>query len=98
VDGGSVSTVTSLGPRGCEIEHGHDRVHSNAGGEDGEQEIRRRRSGDPERGRDGMTEEKQDAVIRESGRASQRRGAEEFYQEQQEQAADTKPGDAKRQP
>ena len=44
----------------------------------------------------GMTEEKQDAVIRESGRASRRRAAEEFYEEQQDQAADTKPGDAKR--
>jgi hypothetical protein len=46
----------------------------------------------------GMTEEKQDEVIRESGRAPRRRAAEEFYEEQQDQAADTKPGDAKRQP
>jgi hypothetical protein len=46
----------------------------------------------------GMTEEKQDAVIRESGRASRRWPAEEFYEKQQDRAADTKPGDAKRQP
>jgi hypothetical protein len=45
----------------------------------------------------GMTEEKQDKVVRESGRAPRRRAAEEFYDEQQDQAADTKPGDAKRQ-
>jgi hypothetical protein len=45
----------------------------------------------------GMTEEKQDEVIRESGRAPRQRAAEEFYEEQQDQAADTKPGDAKRQ-
>jgi hypothetical protein len=45
----------------------------------------------------GMTEERQDAVIRESGRASRRRAAEEFYEEQQDQAADTKSGNAKRQ-
>jgi hypothetical protein len=45
----------------------------------------------------GMTEGKQDEVIRESGRASRRRAAEEFFEEQQDQAADTKPGDAKRQ-
>jgi hypothetical protein len=45
----------------------------------------------------GMTEEKQDEVIRESGRAPRQRAAEEFYEEQQDQAADTKQGDAKRQ-
>jgi hypothetical protein len=45
----------------------------------------------------GMTEEKQDEVIRESGRAPRGEAAGEFYEEQQEQAADTKPGDAKRQ-
>jgi hypothetical protein len=45
----------------------------------------------------GMTEEKQDEVIRESGRAPRRKAAEEFYDEQQDQAADTKPTDAKRQ-
>jgi hypothetical protein len=37
-------------------------------------------------------------VIRESGRASRRWPAEEFYEKQQDRAADTKPGDAKRQP
>jgi hypothetical protein len=46
----------------------------------------------------GMTEEKQDEVIRESGRAPRRRAAEEFYDEQQDQAADTKPVDRKRRP
>jgi hypothetical protein len=46
----------------------------------------------------GMTEERQDAVIRESGRAPRRRAAEEFYEEQQDQAAGTKAGDAKQQP
>ena len=45
----------------------------------------------------GMTEEKQAEVIRESGRAPRRRAAEEFYDEQQDQAADTKPTDTKRQ-
>lgn len=45
----------------------------------------------------GMTEEKQAEVIRESGRAPRRKAAEEFYDEQQDQAADTKPADAKRQ-
>jgi hypothetical protein len=44
----------------------------------------------------GMSDEKQDEVIRESGRAPRRKAAEEFYDEQQDQAADTKPGDAKR--
>jgi hypothetical protein len=43
----------------------------------------------------GMTEEKQDEVIRESGRAPRRRAAEEFYDEQRDQAGDTKPGDEK---
>jgi len=46
----------------------------------------------------GMIEERQDAVTRESGRASRQRAAEEFYEEQQDHAADAKPGDAKRQP
>ena len=41
----------------------------------------------------GMTEEKQEEVIRESGRAPRERAAEEFYDEQQKQAADTKPAD-----
>jgi hypothetical protein len=44
----------------------------------------------------GMTEEKQDEVIRESGRAPRRRAAEEFYEEQQEQASETKPSDQRR--
>jgi hypothetical protein len=39
----------------------------------------------------GMTEEKQDQVIRESGEAPRKRAAEEFYEEQQEQAAETRP-------
>ena len=43
----------------------------------------------------GMTEEKQEEVIRESGRAPRRRAAEEFYDEQQEQAGRTKPGEEK---
>jgi hypothetical protein len=43
----------------------------------------------------GMTEEKQDEVIRESGRAPRRRAAEEFYDEQREQAGETKPSDEK---
>ena len=46
----------------------------------------------------GMIEEREDAVIRESRRASRWWPAEEFYEKQQDQAADTKPGDAKRQP
>ncbi|HEX3274609.1 MAG TPA: hypothetical protein VHR43_07125 [Gemmatimonadales bacterium] len=37
----------------------------------------------------GMTEEKQEDVIRESGRAPRKRAAEEFYDEQRDQAADT---------
>jgi hypothetical protein len=44
----------------------------------------------------GMTEEKQEEVIRESGRAPRRRAAKEFYEEQNEQAAETEPGDEKR--
>jgi hypothetical protein len=44
----------------------------------------------------GMTEQKQDEVIRKSGRAPRKRAAEEFYEEQQEQAGETKPGDTKR--
>lgn len=43
----------------------------------------------------GMTEEKQDAVIRESGRAPRRRAAKEFYEELRDQAAKTEPGDGK---
>jgi hypothetical protein len=39
----------------------------------------------------GMTEEREDAVIRESGRAPRARAAEEFVDEQQEQAAATEP-------
>jgi hypothetical protein len=42
----------------------------------------------------GMTEEKQEEVVRESGQAPRRRAAEEFLDEQQAQAADTKPGDS----
>jgi hypothetical protein len=44
----------------------------------------------------GMTEEKQEEVIRESGRAPRDKAAEEFYEEQQEQAADTEPGTKQR--
>ena len=44
----------------------------------------------------GMTEEKQEEVIRESGRAPRKRAAEEFIHEQQEQAADTEPRDTRR--
>ena len=44
----------------------------------------------------GMTEEKQEEVIRESGRAPRRRAAEEFYEEQKEQASETKPSDRQR--
>jgi hypothetical protein len=44
----------------------------------------------------GMTEEKQEEVIRESGRAPRNKAAKEFYEEQQEQAAETEPGDEKR--
>jgi hypothetical protein len=44
----------------------------------------------------GMTEEKQDEIIRESGEAPRKRAAEEFYEEQQEQAADTRPGGRER--
>jgi hypothetical protein len=44
----------------------------------------------------GMTEEKQEEVIRESGRAPRDKAAEEFYEEQQEQAAETEPGDKQR--
>jgi hypothetical protein len=46
----------------------------------------------------GMTEEKQAEVIRESGRAQRRKAAKEFYDEQQDQAADTKPTESKRRP
>jgi hypothetical protein len=44
----------------------------------------------------GMTEEQQEEVIRESGRAARSRAAEEFYDEQGEQAARTKRGEQKR--
>jgi hypothetical protein len=44
----------------------------------------------------GMTEKKQDEVIREGGRAPRRRAAEEFYDEQREQASETKPSDEQR--
>jgi hypothetical protein len=44
----------------------------------------------------GMTEDKEEEVIRESGRAPRRRAAKEFYEEQKEQAAETEPGDDKR--
>ena len=44
----------------------------------------------------GMTEEKQEEVIRESGRAPRPRAAEEFFDEQQEQASETKPSDRRR--
>jgi hypothetical protein len=44
----------------------------------------------------GMTEERQDEVIRESGRAPRRRAAKEFYDEQAEQAGETAPGKEKR--
>jgi hypothetical protein len=37
----------------------------------------------------GMTEDKQENVIRESGRAPRKRAAEEFYDEQQDQAGRT---------
>lgn len=39
----------------------------------------------------GMTKEKQEQVIRESGRAPRSRAAEEFYEEGEEQAARTPP-------
>jgi len=44
----------------------------------------------------GMTEKRQDEVIRESGRAPRSRAAEEFYEEQQDQAAQTEPGERRR--
>jgi hypothetical protein len=46
----------------------------------------------------GMTEAKQEEVIRESGRAPRRKAAEKFYDEQQDQAGETKPGDTERTP
>ena len=57
--------------------------------------TRKRREGVPAlRNEDvtGMTEDKQDQVIHESGEAPRRRAAEEFLDEQQEQAADSGPG------
>ena len=44
----------------------------------------------------GMTEDKQDDVIKESGRAPRNHAAGEFYEEQQDQAADTKRGEKRR--
>jgi len=44
----------------------------------------------------GMTEEQQEEVIRESGRAARNRAAGEFYDEQEKQAARTKRGEQKR--
>ena len=44
----------------------------------------------------GLTDEKQDEVIRESGQAPRRRAAEEFLDEQREQAAETEPGESRR--
>ena len=38
----------------------------------------------------GMTEERQDEVIRKSGRAPRKKAAEEFYDEQEEQAGKTR--------
>ena len=37
----------------------------------------------------GMTEERQEKVIRESGRAPRKDAAKEFYEEQEEQAGET---------
>ena len=37
----------------------------------------------------GMTEERQEQVIRESGRAPRKQAAKEFYDEQEEQAGET---------
>jgi hypothetical protein len=37
----------------------------------------------------GMTEERQEQVIRESGRAPRKDAAKEFYEEQEEQAGET---------
>jgi hypothetical protein len=42
----------------------------------------------------GMTEDREDQVIRESARAPRARAAEEFLDEQQEQAGATGPSDA----
>ena len=44
----------------------------------------------------GMTEDKQEEVVQESGRAPREQAAEEFYEEQQEQAAETKQGKKQR--
>ncbi|MBA3498459.1 MAG: hypothetical protein H0T86_15265 [Gemmatimonadales bacterium] len=44
----------------------------------------------------GMSEEKQDDAIRESGHAPRRKAAKEFLDEQAEQAGETAPGDEKR--
>jgi hypothetical protein len=41
----------------------------------------------------GMTEKREDEVVRESGRAPRARAAEEFLDEQQEQAAATEPSE-----
>jgi hypothetical protein len=45
----------------------------------------------------GMTEEKQEKIVRESGRAPRKDAAEEFYEEQGEQARETpRPADTRR--
>jgi hypothetical protein len=44
----------------------------------------------------GMTEEKQEDVIRESGKAPRRRAAEECYEEHREQAAEATPAPKRR--
>jgi len=41
----------------------------------------------------GMTEDREDQVIRTSGRAPRARAAEEFLKEQQEQAGETEPSE-----
>jgi hypothetical protein len=98
VDGGLVSTVTSLGLARVRIRDvGTTQPTTTRGAK-----MSRKKSeeGVPALQNDdvtGMTEEKQEEVIRESGRAPRRKAAEEFYDEQQDQAADTKPGEAKRQ-
>jgi hypothetical protein len=44
----------------------------------------------------GMTEEKQEEVIRQSGQAERKDAAEEFYEEQGEQARETPASDRRR--
>jgi hypothetical protein len=41
----------------------------------------------------GLTEEKQEEVIRESGRAPRDQAAKKFYEEEEEQAGRTRPGE-----